>query len=158
MLITAISMQLLINGLILLFNNILSSFFGENAKWIEENAKWRETSWWCWLYKTVSTWEVLIEKQMKTFTNNSPTPHLILQRLWGSLHTYSVVSNSFRPQGPLSTRLLYSWDFSGKNTGAGCHFLLQGIFLTQGSNLLLLCLLHWQEDSVPLSHLGSPLR
>ena len=25
-------------------------------------------------------------------------------------------------------------EFSGKNTGAGCHFLLQGIFLTQGSN------------------------
>ena len=30
------------------------------------------------------------------------------------------------------------WDFSGKNTGAGCHFLLQGIFPTQGSNLGLL--------------------
>ena len=30
----------------------------------------------------------------------------------------------------------------------GCHFLLQGIFLTQGSNLHLLCLLHWQVDSI----------
>ena len=30
------------------------------------------------------------------------------------------------------------WDFLGKNTGVGCHFLLQGIFLTQGSNLGLL--------------------
>ena len=40
-----------------------------------------------------------------------------------------------------------------KNTGVGCHSLLQGIFLTQGSNL---CLLHWQADSLPLSHLGSP--
>ena len=29
-------------------------------------------------------------------------------------------------------RLICSWDFSGKNTGVGCHFLLQGIFLTQG--------------------------
>ena len=46
--------------------------------------------------------------------------------------------------------------FSGKNTGAGCHFLLQGIFLTQGSNLCLLRLLHWQVDSLPLSHLESP--
>ena len=27
------------------------------------------------------------------------------------------------------------WNFPGKNTGTGCHFLLQGIFLTQGSNL-----------------------
>ena len=35
-----------------------------------------------------------------------------------------------------------------------CHFLLQGIFLTQGSNL---CLLHWQVDSLPLSHLEGPL-
>ena len=30
-------------------------------------------------------------------------------------------------------------DYSGKNTEVGCHFLLQGIFLTQGSNLSLLC-------------------
>ena len=29
------------------------------------------------------------------------------------------------------TELLYSWDLPGKNAGVGCHFLLQGIFLTQ---------------------------
>ena len=46
------------------------------------------------------------------------------------------------------------WDFPGKNTEVGCHFLLQGIFPTQGSNLHLLCLLHWQADSWPLSKLG----
>ena len=35
---------------------------------------------------------------------------------------------------------LCPWDFPGKNTGVGCHFLLQGIFLTQGSDPpLLLC-------------------
>ena len=34
-----------------------------------------------------------------------------------------------------------------------CHFLLQGIFMTQGSNPRLLHLLHWQEDSLPLYHL-----
>ena len=39
----------------------------------------------------------------------------------------------------------------------GCHFLLQGIFPTQGSNLRLLCLLHWQADSLSLCHLGSHL-
>ena len=39
---------------------------------------------------------------------------------------------------------------------SGCHFLLQGIFLTQGSNPDLLCFLQWQEDSLPLSHLGKP--
>ena len=34
-----------------------------------------------------------------------------------------------------------------------CHFLLQGIFLTQGSSPHFLCLLHWQADSLPLSHM-----
>ena len=38
---------------------------------------------------------------------------------------------------------------------ASCHFLLQEIFLTQGSNPRLL---HWQVDSLPLSHQGSPGR
>ena len=37
----------------------------------------------------------------------------------------------------------------------GCHTLLQGIFPTQGLNLSLLCLLHWQEGSLPLALLGS---
>ena len=42
--------------------------------------------------------------------------------------------------------------FPRKNTEVGCHFLLQGIFLIQGSNL---CFLHWQANSLPLSLLGS---
>ena len=37
-----------------------------------------------------------------------------------------------------------------------CHFLLQDIFPTQGLNSSLQCLLHWQANSSPLSHLGSP--
>ena len=57
----------------------------------------------------------------------------------------------------VATRLLYPWDFLGKNTGVGSHFLLQRIFLTQGSNPCLLCLLHSQADSLPLHHLGSPV-
>ena len=47
------------------------------------------------------------------------------------------------------SRLLCPWNFSGKNTGVGCHFLFLGIFLTQGSNPRLLHLLHWQLDSLP---------
>ena len=42
------------------------------------------------------------------------------------------------------TRLLYPRDFLDENAGVGCHFLLQGIFLTQESNLSLLCFLHQQ--------------
>ena len=37
----------------------------------------------------------------------------------------------------VAPRLLCSWDSPGKNTGVGCHALLQEIFLTQGSNLRL---------------------
>ena len=44
-------------------------------------------------------------------------------------------------------------DFPGKNTGVGCHFLLQGIFLTQGSNA---GVLHCRQILYPLSHQGSP--
>ena len=43
-----------------------------------------------------------------------------------------------QPHGLYPTRLLCPWDFPGKNTGVGCHFLLQGIFPTQGSNPSLL--------------------
>ena len=59
----------------------------------------------------------------------------------------SVVSNPLQPHGLQPARLLCQWDFPGKNTGVGCHFFLQGIFLTQGSNPHLLCLLHWQAGS-----------
>ena len=53
-------------------------------------------------------------------------------------------------------RLLCHWDLSGKNTGEGCHFLLQGVFLTQGLNPQLLCLLHCRQILYRLSHWGSP--
>ena len=49
------------------------------------------------------------------------------------------------------------WNFPGKNTGVGCHFLLQGIFMTQGLNLHLWCLMHWQVNSLLLNCLRSPL-
>ena len=44
----------------------------------------------------------------------------------------------------------------GKNTRLGYHTLLQGIFLTQGSNPHLLFLLHWQAGSLPLAPPGKP--
>ena len=44
------------------------------------------------------------------------------------------------------------WNLPGKNIGVGCHFLLQGIFQTQGLNLCLLLSLNWQAGSLPLSH------
>ena len=68
----------------------------------------------------------------------------------------SVVSDSLWPYGLKPARLLCPWNFSGKNIGAGCHFLLQGIYQIQGLNMHFLCLLHWQADSLPLCFLVSP--
>ena len=66
----------------------------------------------------------------------------------------SVVFNSLRPNGLYPARLLCPWDSAGKNTGVSCHFLLQGIFLAQGSNSHFLCLLHGQVDSLTLAPPG----
>ena len=81
------------------------------------------------------------------------TYHRPLFYLW-CVSACSVVSDSLQAQGLWPTRLLYPWDFPGKNTAVGCHFLLQGIFPTQGSNLCHLHLLHWQVGSLPP---GKPL-
>ena len=52
-------------------------------------------------------------------------------------------------QAPLSV------EFSRQEYWSRCHFLLQGIFLTQGLNL---CLLRWWADSLPLSQWGNSLK
>ena len=52
------------------------------------------------------------------------------------------------------TKLLSPWDSPGKNTGVGCHSLLQGIFPTQGLNL---CLLHCRQIPYCLSHQEIPV-
>ena len=70
-----------------------------------------------------------------------------------NLCSVAVISNSMRPMNRSLPRS-FSWKFTGKNTGVGCHFLLQRIFPTQGSNLGLLCFLHWQADSLPLAPPG----
>ena len=63
----------------------------------------------------------------------------------------SVVSDSVQPHKLQLTSLLCPQSFPGKTTRTGCHFLLQGIFLTQESNLCLMCLLHWQVGSLALA-------
>ena len=61
------------------------------------------------------------------------------------------ISDSFATPWTVAPKLLCPWDFPGKNTGVGCHFLLQGISdagIEPAS-------LHWQADPLPLSHQGS---
>ena len=60
------------------------------------------------------------------------------------------MSNSLRAHGLQTARFLCPWNSPGKNTGVGNHFLLQGIFLTQGTNP---CLPHCMQIIYYLSHL-----
>ena len=64
-----------------------------------------------------------------------------------------VVADSSWPHGLLQlARLLCPWDSPGRNTGVGCHSLLQGIFPTQWSNP---DLPHCWQILYHLSHQGS---
>ena len=60
---------------------------------------------------------------------------------------------TLRSHGLLPTRLLHLWNFPGKSTGVGCHFLLQGIFPTRGLNP---GLPHCRQTLYHLSLQGSP--
>ena len=46
--------------------------------------------------------------------------------------SHSVVSDSLQPRGPQHARLLCPLDSPGKTSGVGFHFLLPGIFATEG--------------------------
>ena len=89
----------------------------------------------------------------------------IVQRLWETgcslkmsniklpcaVLSRSVMSNSITHE-LWPSRLLCPWDSPGKNTGVSCHFFLQGIFLTQGSNSALQGLLHCRQIVYQLSY------
>ena len=64
------------------------------------------------------------------------------------------VSDSLQANGLQPSRLLCPWNSPGKNTGVGCHSILQGIFPTQG---LISGLLHCRMILYRLSHQGSPV-
>ena len=54
------------------------------------------------------------------------------------------------------TRLLCPWNFPVKAIEVGCHFLLQGTFLTQGLNPCFFHLLHWQVGPLPPAMCSQP--
>ena len=90
---------------------------------------------WVWFWGAVLEAQRCFPTQLFSGAGNSPKPAANLES-W---------------QQP--TRLLHSWDSPGKNTGVGCHFLLQGIFSIQGSNP---GLLHCGWILYCLSRQGSP--
>src|SRR5574341_845520 len=63
------------------------------------------------------------------------------------------MSNSVRPHRPQPTRLPHPWDSPGKNTGVGCHFLLQCMKVKSESEVAQLCLT--LQNPMDCSPLGS---
>ena len=74
-----------------------------------------------------AVWQFLISLKIQLFYN----PAILLLGIYPReikiccCQVASVVSDSVRPHGLQPTRLLHPWDSPGKNTGVGCHFLLQ---------------------------------
>ena len=131
------------------FLPFLANFWGKVE--LTEHAHW-------WRILCTGGWD------FKTLDHNGkvPTarcPHTrirdLLKKKESESVSHSVMSDSLRPHGLLPTRLLCPWNSPGKNTGVGSHSLLQGIFLTQGSNL---DLPHCRQILYPLSHQGSPIK
>ena len=86
----------------------------------------------------VQPWTVPLSASVEPIQNQ-----LCYACMLACIHACSVVSWLFVTPRTIVFRLLCPWDFPGKNPGVGCHFLLPGVFLTQGSKLRLLHLLHW---------------
>ena len=122
------------------------------------------------LYQFLLDGKVLPKSWLSNEKWNKIKPHLVPWKellyflrflyLSSALHVAYIIlcvcvlshSDSLRTQG-CSLPGSWSMGFSQAKILESYHFFLQGIFSTQESNL---CLLHWQEDSLPLSQLGSP--
>ena len=69
----------------------------------------------------------------------------------------SVLCDSVTPW-TVTHRMPLAVELLSNSTGLGCHFFLQGIFPTDGSNPHLLCLLLCRQIPYPLSHQGSIIK
>ena len=86
-------------------------------------------------------------KSTESFCRHSQVTVPEMSPRYPQMKSFSVtrLSNSMQPYGLYPARLLCPWDFPGKNPGVGCHALLQGPSLIQGSNLSPVL----QVDSLP---------
>ena len=94
------------------------------------------------------------KKSQSKKQKNKTTPNLKFLRSACVLSHFSCV-RLFATLQTAAHQASPSMRSSGKNTGMACHFLLQGIFLTQESNLSplsLLCLLYGRQFLYLLSH------
>ena len=111
----------------------------------------------CWsFYSPALFWSLLLKVSCSlSLCILGPAPHYSLStsKVKVKVKSLSRVLLFETPWAVACTRLLRPWDFLRKSTGVGCHFLLQGIFSTQGSNP---SLPHCRQMLYRLSHQGSP--
>ena len=96
-----------------------------------------------------------IQEVVRCFTQATKSPLVSLSGLMTLICACMLSCSAVQLSASLWTAVCQaplSMGFSGKNIKVGCHFLLQGIFLTQESNP---CLLHWQVASLPTEPAGS---
>ena len=97
-----------------------------------------------WFYKS-SVLKVIWVYFKVDFKDNIAIKYNILHKFYLLINcccccqVASVVSNSVRPQRWQPTRLPHPWDSPGKNTGVGCHFLLQGMKVKSESEVAQSC-------------------
>ena len=88
-------------------------------------------------------------QNLKTIQKGNNVKNLVVVQLLS-------VSNSFVTPWTVAHQAPLSMRFPRQEYWSRLLFFPPGVFQTQGSNPSLLCLLHWQADSLPLSHMGSP--
>ena len=98
-------------------------------------------------------WKIFHGECPRWFLKNKQNLNRQNSVLYYAMLSHSVVSSSSWLHGVYPTRLLCPWDFPGKNTGVGFHFLLPWIFLTGELNW---GLLHCRWILYQLSYQGSP--
>ena len=133
------------------------SRFWESLQFMNEDTKSRKFT---WLVKSESGSEARIPIYKLSMVSFSLAPSCewwpglaLLGKEQQTRPLFSRWSGSLRPHGLQPTGPLGLWDFPGKNIGVGCHFLLQGIFLTQGSVLAGGCFTT-EPPGKPTNHIG----
>ena len=134
---------LLINNLLSYGTQAMSSNSGSNRKWPQPKLKGRRR----FSPETAPCWYVASDPVQP---RDPPPPRPGHASTTRASPGSPVLTRYGKMCGVLSCSVVFDsltlWYFLGKNTGVGCHFLLQGIFQTHGSNPGLLHLLHWQAD------------
>ena len=128
---------------------LMSRIYNEVLQLKKKNRKWVLGRNWnlCTLFLGILNGAATVEKSLGF-------SQLSIELLRSEVKSLSHAWLFATPWTVACTKLLHPWDFQGKTTGVGCHFLLQGIFPTQGSNP---GLSHCRQTLYLLSHQRSPV-